>query len=206
MLKWIVALSLLNLVACTNEVEEKKPDLMVKVEELGEDVLIPTKIWDYAWEGAGDFSFSEVKVDLIEKFPGVLKKSHIQIQLPAGGGQIDLADYLTDKTGTFFLSFRNAGDQDLEQESMFFVSRYPQIVSFGETIGSGCHKLLVLNSAFKNEVQTKGLEVNTTNARHLALIGGTFVLLKKVDGQNQMAQVTFFDSRFTDKSCAKGEE
>lgn len=201
-MRWILVFVFL-VAGCTGDSEPDKADLVVKVEELGEDIHIPSKMWDYSWEGASDFSFSEVQVHLKEKFTGVLKSPHIEIQLPSGGGQIDLADYLTGRRGTFYLSISQGGLEELEQESLFFISRNTQVLSFGESIGSGCHKLLVLNEEFKKEFRHSGIEINSTDGRHLSIVGGSFVILQKVEGQNQMSQVTFIDSRFQDRACTK---
>lgn len=191
---------------CSSEKETAKPDEVVQVEDLGEDIHIPTKLWEHVWENATDFSFQELTLDLKEKTPGVLKSSYIQVHLPVGGGQIDLAKYMTGQKGTFFVSIYSDTDQEVEKEALFFVSRYDQVLSFGATIGSGCHKLLVFNEEFKKKIRHQGFEVNSTDGRHLSLLGGSFVLLQQVEGQNKMSQLTLVDSRYQDRKCLKEDE
>ena len=117
---WIVAASLL-LTACETP-KEKDHSVAQKVvmDEISEDIKVPIQMWvDIETEPVGlgekkaeaseedsglnrnTILFSPVTVFLSEHNPDVLTHSEIRIELPRGGGKIDLSQYIGDSAGSF---------------------------------------------------------------------------------------------------------
>lgn len=151
--------------------------------------------------GAGVL-FMPVDVTLTEKNPGVLKQSSVRIHLPRGGGSIDLAKYLDDQAGSFFVSFAWPEASDPKEVQSWFVSRARKRRLDNELWGAGCNKFFRITSGLQKALAGGGLKANTTRNRHLTVLGGHFLFATRRDSQtNFLAQVTFTDSRHKNLLC-----
>ena len=92
-------------------------------EQLPTDIKVPLKMWDMFKEKNEGFIFSEAKVWLKEKNSGVLVKDSIKIDLPKGGGTIDLADFTSSEMGSFYLGFDFADFENASMKKILFISR-----------------------------------------------------------------------------------
>lgn len=167
--------------------------------ETGPDARIPTEIWKKieVVEGRDTMTFSLVKVRLVEKTPGVLVDPEVIIQLPRGGGEIDLSKFVRDMQGTFRVFFELEEMTDETKMNAFFVSQARKRRIDGEIWGAGCNKYMDILSFILKDGKTKGIEVNTTRNRHLSVLGGHFFFSMK----NQVTQVTFTDSQQSHLFC-----
>jgi len=163
-----------------------------EMSESGADVKIPIQIWDqFAPVGGKEsVSFSSLTVRLVEKSPGVLIDSEVEVKFPRGGGEIDLASFVKGQSGTFhvFFQLEDAGPDD--QMRAYFISRARKRKIDGEVWGAGCNKFMNIKNYIFGEGRTKGIVVNTTRNRHDSVLGGTFFF----SNGNQVTQVTFKDS------------
>lgn len=224
----ICYLVLLNLASCKSESEmtEKQVEEIkhIHIKEMGSEVKLPSKIW-YLIEGiglgtgsqaapatkkddlvgslsAGSMNFAPIKVNLREKTKGILVNGpQVFIELPVGGGDIDLSQYLKKKQGTFYVSFDFEGDSDLVNSRVYFVSRAKKRRIDDEIYGMGCRKFVDISNYYFKSIKNGQFAVNTTRNRHLTVLGGTFVFALKNKTQYRVTQVTFKDSLQPEYFC-----
>lgn len=171
----------------------------------GPDIRIPSAIWKQIGgdEGKDTVTFAPIKVRLVEKTPGTLLEPEIEIQLPRGGGQIDLSKFVKNQTGTFEVFFDFEEDLNSEKFHAFFVSQARKRKLDGEIWGAGCNKYMDIKKFILNEASKKGLKVNVTRSRHDSVLGGSFIFAL---AQHQVTQVTFTDSHQPHLFCGTSQE
>ncbi|WP_413560065.1 hypothetical protein [Bdellovibrio sp. HCB209] len=204
-------------------VEEYKT---VKFEDVPPDLKIPTKAWEslsfkapaahgeHGAEGGGEHGggegkkesakeivFSDVTVFLVDKNPGVLKSEALRFELPRGGGEIDLSQYVNDLQGSFYVGFEFPAFTEAKQSKVLFISKARKR-RLGESVfGAGCNQVLDITTKFNLAMKGEGLKVNTTRERHLSVLGGTFLFsAEKADGI-YVAQVSFVDPEHKNLFC-----
>lgn len=197
-IKWLF---LSFLMAATFSISHAAPKIY-EFNESGADVKIPVQIWDRMGvvEGRDTITFAPARIKLIEKTSGVLVEPEIEIRLPRGGGEIDLAQFVKKNVqGTFKVLFDlEAQDAVAADKTLaFFISRTKKRKLDGEVWGAGCKKFMDIKKYLLSEGKTTGIEVNTTKNRHISVIGGTFFFSMA----KQVTQVTFKDSQQTHLFC-----
>ncbi len=183
-----------------HEFVEYKEASVIQFDEFGGDVQIPKAIWKELGEISGKdaITFGEVRVRLKEKTPLTLIKPEIQFRFPKGGGSIDLSQYTRgNSNGTFLVFFEFAEIPTGERGKIFFIPQTKKRKIDGEIWGSGCNKYLDVKKFILDEGDKKGIEVNTTDSRHLAVLGGTFFIASGFT----VSQVTFKDSKKDELFC-----
>ena len=223
----ISLLIFLTLSAChkAEETTEEFHGTKVSVREQGAEFQIPAQVWDLILrdeendkvvlepkEGekkeevepelaTGTFLYSPIAVILKEKNQGVLKEPTIKIEFSEGGGEVDLAQWTTGKTGTFFVQFLWEGaESEATQRHVFFYSRSRKRKVGDQIIGSGCHAFMDLTS-YVVGLGDKGLTVNTTRNFHSSVLGGHFIFSWIKDTTKKVTRITFKDSQNPSYSC-----
>ena len=218
----IFMISVLVIVACKKddhaELHEAQLKPSVKIREQGGDFSIPSVAWDLllvdsaevakekervkktADEGtdftASTFSYETVRVILEEKNQGVLKEKELRLDLPEGGGEIDLADWVTGQPGSFFVRFEIETDKEgVSDTKSLFYSRTRKRRVGNDFIGTGCQKILDLSKYLAKQSEKKGFTVNTTRNYHTTVLGGHFLFSWMKNGNRKVSRVTFIDSR-----------
>lgn len=224
MRNWIIALLALSAWGCTKKTGYRVEHFEeVKVEELAEDIKLPTKAWDLlefksgeaaahgsGGEGHGEgaakaasknFTFAEVNVLLVQKNEGVVEGEAVKIRLPKGGGRIDLSRYITGQPGTFYVGFEYPAFEAATDKKVVFVSRSRKRKIGDKVFGEGCNAILDITPRFLKEMQGEGLKVNTTQERYLSVLGGTFLFSAQNGSDVLLAQVTFVNPQFPHLFC-----
>ncbi|UOF01110.1 hypothetical protein [Bdellovibrio reynosensis] len=196
----------------------------VKFSDLPVDVKIPTKAWDLLelkapaaahGEGGGDHGaaageatpaakniiFGDVAVFLVQKNDGIVKSEAVKILLPKGGGTIDLAQFITDKQGSFYVGFEVPGLAEAVSKKVLFVSGAKKRKLGDKVIGAGCNQFVDITDSFLKNMQGEGLKVNTTQERYLSVLGGTFLFSAEINKDVQVAAVTFKNSKYNHLFC-----
>ncbi len=145
--------------------------------------------------------FFPLQVYLVEKTKGVLGGADHLIKFDKGGGQLDLAKYIKYDRGTFLFAFDFELPEGVKDYHVFFVSRARKRKIEGEIFGAGCKKFFDLTSFYNKVISKSGIEANVTRARHISLLGGTYVIWYTYRAAIYMTQVTVVDSRFNDLAC-----
>lgn len=151
--------------------------------------------------------FLDVSVFLQAPAPGVLT-DNVRFELPRGGGEIDLANVVKGKKGSFFMHFsvqRNqAPSAPLKNLRVYYMSEAKSQVIAGETFGSGCHRYMDVSNTLLKANAGKGLQLNATDLRYLPVIGGVLYFVD-FDPERKIfiAAVRFTDSRYPDYMCAE---
>ncbi|MGE5085972.1 MAG: hypothetical protein ACM3MG_06685 [Bacillota bacterium] len=222
----------LALGACTKtvgyHVEEFKE---IKVEDLPDEVKIPSKAWDLlefkaasaeghheakaegesggeghkegagAGSGSKEVTFAAVKVFLVQKNDGIVNGEAVKIELPKGGGDIDLSQYLTGNNGSFYVGFEFPDFVESTAQRVLFVSHARKRKIDDQVYGAGCNQILDITNKFMLAMKGEGLKVNTTRERHLSTIGGTFLFSAQKAGSILVAQVSFKDPKHQSLFC-----
>ena len=145
---------------------------------------------------ASSFQYGPIKVLLKAKTSGVLKDSEIRIDLPDGGGEVDLSQWTTGKTGSFFVQFGWDGDDsESTDQKVIFYSRAKKRRVGEQLIGSGCRSFMDLTPAVLGQKKSGGFTVNTTRNFHSTVLGGHFLFSWIKGGARKVTQVTFRDSQ-----------
>jgi hypothetical protein len=183
-----------------------------KVIEIGEqphETLISADVWKIifgaelakASQRAGALIFVPIEVELTEKNPGVLTYPEILLKFPKGGGDLDLAHYLTGKQGTFFVKFHFDMPKEPEAFNVLYVSQARKRKVDGAILGSGCNSILELKDFYFQENSKEGIKVNTTQARHISVLAGNFILSYMANKTTYVSKVSFLDSRSKNLMC-----
>ena len=151
--------------------------------------------------GAGGIIFAEVNVIIKEKNPGVVKGGEIKIKFPRGGGEVNLADYITETPGSFDVSFEYPDFVGSTQQKVIFVSKARKRRIDNQVFGAGCNQYFDITKAFAKAMLKDGIKVNTVRERYTSVLGGYFLFSAAKDGSQYMAQVTFKDSAHTHLFC-----
>lgn len=179
------------------DIVEEEPGA-IQVRETPSEVMIPSSIWDHIYsdpQSKPHLTFVPLKIQLKEKNPGILSKEEIVIQLPRGGGEIDLSQFVKTKQGSFFVQFLFDQKVSAEKSFIYFVSRNRKRKVDGEILGSGCKSYFDVKQYLTKAEKTGGLLLNTTRLRHLSVLGGTFVFAHVIGKEVRLSQVTFRDSK-----------
>jgi hypothetical protein len=145
--------------------------------------------------------FAGLKITLKEKNPGVLKDSSIAIELPKGGGEIDLAKYMGLKKGSYYLNFVFPEMQDAQFKKVIFISQAKRRKIDDDIVGAGCNVFFDLTSSVSKNFDKEGIKLNTTRDWHSSVIGGHFLFSAKKDTQTVVSRVTFRDSAHPELFC-----
>nr|BFD68248.1 hypothetical protein HAGR004_32700 [Bdellovibrio sp. HAGR004] len=197
--------------ACTKEPGYQVSEYHeIKADDLPDEVKIPRQAWDLmefktSAEGAAVVSknliFSEVNVFLVEKNPGVVEGEALKIALPKGGGTIDLSRFITGKRGTFYVGFEFPAFADATNKKVLFVSKARKRRIGSEVFGAGCNQFFDISNEFFKKMQAEGLKVNSTQERHLSVLGGNFLFAAEKDTDVYLAQVKFTNTQLPQYFC-----
>ncbi len=184
----------------------------VKKGELPTDFKIPAKIWDLIELLPGEKSadgpsnrgifYSSIKVFLTEKNTHILKSPAYVIDLPRGGGSVDLAQYLTGDPGTFFVGFELPEEfNEGKNLKVFYLSHARKRKIDDRVYGAGCNQYFDISKNFLQMMKTEGIKANTTRQRHLTLLSGHYIFSIVKESQIFLTQVSILDSRHKNLLC-----
>jgi hypothetical protein len=151
--------------------------------------------------GSKEIVFSDVTVFLVDKNPGILKQEALKFELPRGGGEINLSEYLNDRQGSFYVGFEFPAFVEAKQTKVLFVSRTRKRKLGDSVYGAGCNQILDITTKFHLAMLKEGLKVNTTRERHLSVLGGTFLFSAEKGDTIYVAQVSFVDPEHKNLFC-----
>ena len=149
----------------------------------------------------GQIIFVPAKLTLTAKNEGVLKNPKTVIHFPRGGGTVDLSDWTTGESGTYYMKFEMEEVEKPEEAKAFFLSQTRKRKIENEIIGMGCNKYVEFGEKYFNAMGEKGLAVNTTRNRHISVTGGRWFLVAKQTGKVYVSQITIADATQKDLFC-----
>lgn len=185
---------------------------MVKVEDLPSDFKIPAAIWELVEkvpdakptaEGSNlGIFYSSVKVFLTEKNPDILRSPAYEIELPSGGGAIDLAKLLTGNQGSFYVGFELP--EEITTGTNFkaiYISDARKRKLDERVFGAGCNQYFDITPKFLMMMKTEGIKANTTRQRHVTVLAGHYIFSAMKDNRIYITQVHLTDSRYKNLLC-----
>lgn len=150
----------------------------------------------------GEFDHIPLKVYLYEKTEGILKGENVLLSYDSGGGELDLAEFVSDrKRGTFYLVMKTEFEGEAEF-SAFYLSNAKTRKVGDDILGNGCKSIFKVTDFIEKKMKSSGIAVNTTDQRHVSALAGTyfFVYLKK-DGRKAISYLDVQDSRYPQHMC-----
>lgn len=212
-------------VACTKKTHEETkdaPDNVIRVRDQAGDFMLPAKLWDlllpsdkvaskYKSENdeetmGASVVFANLTVILEEKTPGVLVMPKVKIEFPKGGGQIDLAKWVSGKTGSYYVNFDVEGFGDKDVPHIFFLSKAKKRKVDNRIIGSGCRSYFNVTKHILARRHDKGVVVNTTRNFDSTTLGGHFLISWQREGVYYVTQAKFTDSAHPQLYCNSQED
>lgn len=181
--------------------------------EAANDLRLPETLWQkLSYEDtkttppSGLYQFLPATIEMVEKTPGVLKTSPVVLQLTAGGGKIDLAQYLSGNQGTFYIRLRFGNEAEDKEPRIFFLSNARKRRIGDEIWGTGCNSYTDITDYYRKTLSKSGLAVNTTQARYVSLLAGSFVFAANDGKQIALSQISLTDSTQERLLCANEGE
>lgn len=177
------------------------------------DVRLPTKLWNLFENPNSDdqepaetqkpTEFVGLKVFLYERNKGILGGRNHLLVFPAGGGELDLRDFVSEKNGSFYFVAEPRTKIEKPNIKVYFLSNSIVRDLDGTTVGTGCDTYFDLSTAFGKAVASEGFLLNTTAQRHVSATAGTFFFVLD-DGQKlYLARLTVKDSRYPSVQCKR---
>jgi len=145
--------------------------------------------------------FFGFRVQLAEKNKDVLTKEKVILQYDKGGGFLDLADYVTDIKGTFYLKWSPSLELDNQKIHVFYLSNAKKFRIGEDPHGVGCGKYLEITSYWNKEMSHEGIKLNTTSGRYVHVLAGTYFFALTLNNKLYLSQLTIKDSRFRERMC-----
>jgi len=185
---------------------------VVTMNELPIDFKIPANIWTLIEQsgettpssptgGPGIF-YSTVKLFFTEKNQGILKNPSYEINLPRGGGRVDIAEYLSGEQGTFFVGFELPAEfQEGTHFKAVYISQARKRKIDDRIYGAGCSQYFDITPKFLEMMKSEGLKANTTRQRHTTVLAGNYIFSVIKDNRIYITQVTITDSQNKNLLC-----
>jgi hypothetical protein len=146
--------------------------------------------------------YSAIQVFLTEKNDHILKTPASVIELPRGGGTVDLAQYLTGDPGSFFVGFELPEEfKEGKNFKVLYVSQARKRKIDDRVFGAGCNQYFDITAKFTEMMKTEGIKANTTRQRHVTLLAGHYIFSVIKDTQILITQVTITDSKNKNLLC-----
>ena len=183
-----------------------------KIDELPADFKMPAKVWELIEKdpeqkpgaealGLGIF-YASIQVFLTEKNERVLKAPATVIELPRGGGSIDLAEYTTGDAGTFFVGFELPEEfKEGKNFKALYVSQGRKRKIENRVFGAGCNQFFDITKKFTEMMANEGIKANTTRQRHVTLLAGHYIFSIIKETRIFITQVTITDSKNKNLLC-----
>lgn len=205
---------MLFLLASCSDSTSEQPAQILSVQDMPSDFMMPKQLLKVVEEDllleskilAPVFSYIPLQVLFSEKTSGTLISPSVLLNLPKGGGHIDLQS-IVQGTGTFSISFPKQQFQNLPKLShLYFVSVTPKSKIDGEEFGIGCGKWLDLNTQFTDLQKVDFLNLNTSGNRHLLVASGHYIFVFRQLNQVYLTQITIKDSKNSSVLCPQLKE
>lgn len=151
----------------------------------------------------------EMRVQLIEKNRGSLAGVNYDLDFGSSGNYLDLKDFLNaEKPGSFFFNVELTPSIEIEGKpikgfKVFHLSNVKKLKIDGQVHGNGCNEVRDITKFFLTQKAKGGLLVSATKARHMSLLGGTFVFVAVENETLYFSSLTITDTRFLNFTCRK---
>ncbi len=156
---------------------------------------VPIEIANYVGaQGEGILSRKNfpLKIYIYPTSSGVLA-GPIQVVIPDGYGELDLASLVSQRRGSFrFLLEPDLGGADLRRLRVFY---WPQ------THSQGCLSFYDVTPQFRQQWMNGGFELRSDDGHYLDFLGGLLFFLVVEENQIKFSSVRVYDSRYPELFC-----
>lgn len=185
----------------------------LSLERLDEISYAPTNITVKVNNGKKEYELllgaSRPKMDFAD-FGFKTKEFHVQFQRPEGAKKPEAApEEKPSGHGSLLVPAAHAEGHGAPaassgggSEVVYFINRYQERQSQGQSYGLPCGKAVKIQSHLDDLFGPQGIKVSTAEGRHLDRLGGDFVWLKLEEGKLHYAFFTIRDGRFKKRLCS----
>lgn len=152
-------------------------------------------------EVAPETSLEPLKVYLIERNKGVLKGQNTALSFVAGGGELDLGDFVQPLRGSYFMAFEFMPDTVGVDTKVFFLSNSVIRKVGSDRVGSGCNTYFDLTKTFNEAMKHDGFLLNTSDQRDVSALAGTYVFVSTLGGKLHLATLIIKDDGYRALQC-----
>ena len=156
-----------------------------------------------------------IAVHLIEKKDnkGILQSHDHLLYYGAGGGILDLADFVENRRGSYYLKvdFAKAKTEGVNENvvkdfskeviRVFYLSNSKRRKLGGKISGSGCSKYYDITKFFEKSMKGNGFLLNTTDHLDITALSGSFFFAAQINKTLYISQLSVKDSRFNSLQC-----
>ncbi len=146
-------------------------------------------------------SLEPLKVYLIERNKGVLKGQNIALSYVAGGGELNLGDFVLPLRGSYYIAFEFMPDVDGADTKVFFLSNSIVRKVGANQLGSGCNTYFDLTQSFAQAMKHDGFLLNTSDQRDVSALVGTYVFVSTYGVKLHMATLIIKDDGHRALQC-----
>jgi hypothetical protein len=142
-----------------------------------------------------------------EKKGGRSLEEDVDLEIPAGGGVVDMSSFLQEHRGLFSLRFElgeEVKEEDLAHLKVFYVPLYRRQAIGKDVRGLGCGRFADISRFFRSTLlKDEGLLLTTTNQGYFPVIAGTYVLAVIQATGLKVANLNLEDSRYKNFLCPR---
>jgi hypothetical protein len=131
----------------------------------------------------------------------VLKGQNVALTFVAGGGTIELSDFVAPLRGSYFIASEFLPGNEKADTKVFFLSNSVIRTVGGEQLGSGCNTYFDLTKRFTAAMKRDGFLVNTSDQRDVSALASTYVFVSTFDGKFHMATLVIKDDGHRALQC-----
>ncbi len=151
--------------------------------------------------------FFGIRVFLSEKNRGILGGTNHELVYGEGGGELDLADFLQTKNGSFHIAveamIEGRPEKPKPVRQVFYLSNAVKRHLGNEAVGAGCGTYHDITGFFDGAMKSEGIQANTTAGRHVSTLAGTYFFAIPYEHHLYLAHLTIKDSRFRVLHCRR---
>jgi hypothetical protein len=213
---FVLILFVLVFASCTKTPRYKKKTYSERnMNSVTAGVELPVSLWSKLEAVPGEKAVDEpwptkffgIRVFLSEKNRGILGGVNHELIYGEGGGELDLADFLQSKNGSFYFAIEamieGKPDKPKPERHVFYLSNAVKRRLGNEAVGAGCGTYHDITGFIDNVMKGEGIQVNTTAGRHVSTLAGTYFFAIPYENHLYLAHLTVKDSRFRVLHCRR---
>ncbi len=151
-------------------------------------------------------SFHGFTVQLLEVKEHPLRGKNFTLRFGGRGGFLDLAEFVTGKSGHFRIRIEPAEWEKFALKKVYYMSHAKKRNWRNETIGAGCENFMDITSFFQTSWNKEGAESFLGDQHYASVWSGTYFFVGANEGELALAQITITDSRYPELYCRQPTE
>ena len=144
---------------------------------------------------SNNMEFAGVEMFLSERSGRPLGGKNYKFEFAKGGGNLDLAQYIKEEKGDFWMSLEVPGSLIHKDMKVFFISGGKTQKLGVDSYGLGCGKIAEITDFYKKNLSSQGVVITNKHGVHVSQVVGSYIIMyETLEGLWRVAQVTLTDS------------